>query len=155
MANTIIRDATIDDIPAIVAMGRAFHGEAACSDIVAWDDESAAITARNLIEGDDGILIVATIEGESVGMAGGLVHPLYFNHHHRTGQELFWFCPPEHRVGIGMLMLDRLEGAALRLGAQSWSMIALDTVRPQAIGALYRRRGYRASEHSYIKRLVA
>lgn len=150
-----IRQAVHADIPAVADLGARFFAEAEWSDVTEWDHESVCATLHNLIEGDGGILIVATREGVIIGMAGGLVHPAYFNCHHLTGSELFWWVEPDERGGAGRMLIDAMETAALAKGAQSWCMIALDRVRPEAVGALYRRRGYRASEHSYIKRLAA
>lgn len=149
----MIRDARHEDIPAIVAMGARFFAEAEWSDVTEWDDDSVSVTLANLIEGEGGILLVAEKDGRLVGMTGGLVHPAYFNIHHLTGQELFWWVAPEWRKGIGAEMFHRLEHEAKMRGAQSWSMIALDRVRPKAMDRVYKVSGYRCSEHSYIKRL--
>lgn len=149
----MIRPATHEDIATVAALGQRFFKEAGWSDVAEWDDASIRHTLGHLIDGEGGILLVAEHDGRIVGMTGGLVHPLYFNHSQLTGQELFWWVDPEHRKGIGAALLDRLEVEARARGASSWAMIALDKVRPEAVGAVYRRRGYRAAEHSYIKRL--
>lgn len=149
----MIRPATHEDIAVIAELGQCFFNESGWSDVAEWDDASIRQTLAHLIENEGGILLVAEHDGRIVGMTGGMVHPLYFNHAHLTGQELFWWVEPEHRKGVGAALLDRLEDEARARGAVSWAMIALDKVRPEAVGAVYRRRGYRASEHSYIKRL--
>lgn len=148
-----IRPAAVDDIPAIVRIGARFFDEAEWADVAEWDHDSICSTLRGMIADPNGIVLIAIREGVICGIAGGLVYPLYFNCNHITGQELFWWVEPEARKGVGAHLLDCLELAAMNAGAQSWAMIALDKVRPEAVGALYRRRGYRASEHSYIKRL--
>lgn len=148
-----ISDATQDDVAEVARLGRNFYEEAAWADIVEWDDASIRQTLSGLVASDDGIVLVLCREGVIKGMAGGMVYPMYFNHDHRTGQELFWWLSPDQRDGAGKALLDALEQAAGARGAESWSMIALDKLRPEALGALYRRRGYRASERSYIKRL--
>ena len=145
--------AKASDIPVIADMGARFFEEAEWSDVTEWDHDSICATLRQLIENPLGILLIATRKGVICGMAGGLVHPAYFNVHHLTGQELFWWVEPDERGGVGMELLDCLELSAMERGAKSWAMIALDRVRPNAVGALYKRKGYRASEHSYIKRL--
>jgi len=142
-----------DAIPVIAEMGSRFFAEAQWSDVTEWDHDSICATLRHLVDDPLGILLIATRKGVICGMAGGLVHPAYFNVHHLTGQELFWWVEPDERGGVGQMLLDCLELAAMERGAKSWAMIALDRVRPDAVGAVYRRRGYRASEHSYIKRL--
>lgn len=149
----MIRDATLDDIPQITKLGELFHSEAGCADIFEYNHQDTAKTLESLITGENGILLVAEVGGEVVGMCGGLAYPLYCNFAHKTGQELFWWMRPDLRDGTGRLLFDALEDRARALGCASWSMIALDTVNPDVTGRIYRRRGYRASEHIYMKRL--
>lgn len=149
----MIRNAEPGDIPAIAELGALFHIEAELGDVVGYCPESTAKTLQSLIDSPDGILLVAEQGGEIVGMTGGLAFPFYFNHAHKSGQELFWFVKPEARNGVGRLLFDAIEAEAKAAGCVSWAMIALDRVQPELTGKIYRRRGYRASEHSYIKRL--
>lgn len=148
----MIRPATPEDIPAIVAMGEKFHAEAGWADIAEYRPDDCARSIAAMIEGS-GIVLVAEREGQVVGMAGGVVGPLYFNAGHVTGQELFLYMTPGLRDGTGARLLAGLEDEARRRGCQSWIMIALDRVSPEATGRLYQRRGYRAAEHSWIRRL--
>lgn len=150
-----IREAADADVSAVAALGHRFYREAGWDDVAEWDAHSIGVTLRNMVAGEGGIVLVLEREGVIRGMAGGLVYPLYFNHTHLTGQELFWWVNPIERAGAGIALLDALETAARERGAQSWSMLALDTLRPDVVGALYRRRGYRPSERSFIKRLAA
>jgi GNAT superfamily N-acetyltransferase len=147
----MIRPATVEDVETIVDLGEIFHGQAGWADIADYVGEDCAASLTAMVESPDAIVLVAEEGGEIVGMAGGVTYPLYFNRGHRSGQELFWWVRPGCRVG-GKL-LEALEGEARLLGCQSWAMIALDKIEPELMGRLYRRRGYRASEHTYMKRL--
>lgn len=149
----MIRKAALSDIPTIVELGKEFHAEAGWGDICEYSEEDTAKTLTFMVNDDNGILFVADRDGEIVGMAGGLAHPVYFNHAHKSGQELFWWLKPGLRDGTGRLLLEAMEAEAKAIGCSSWAMIALDKVNPELTGRIYRRRGYRASEHSYIKRL--
>lgn len=149
----MIRRATLDDVPEIARLGGLFHAEAGWGDIVEYSQTDCEKTLTHLVTNDDGIVLVADRDGEIVGMCGGLCHPIYFNHAHKSGQELFWWMRPDLRDGTGRELLEAMESEARRVGCESWSMIALDKVQPEITGRIYRRRGYRASEHSYIKRL--
>lgn len=149
----MIRDATHDDIPQITKLGELFHVESGCGDIFEYSRDDTAKTLENLITGEDGILLVAERDGEIIGMCGGIAYPLYCNFAHKTGQELFWWMRPDLRDGTGRLLFDALESRARALGCHSWTMFALDTVKPELTGRIYRRRGYRPSEHNYMKRL--
>jgi GNAT superfamily N-acetyltransferase len=147
----MIRSARPEDVPAIAELGEEFHASAGWGDIAEYVRADCETSLRQMIE--IGILLVAEHEGEIVGMAGGLTFPLYFNFSHRTGQEFFWYMRPSYRNGEGARLLDALEDSAREAGCQSWIMIALDQVEPELMGRLYRSRGYRAAEHSWIRRL--
>lgn len=134
-------------------MGERFHEEAGMGEFAPFSRIDCASMLLNLIESDGGILLVAEANGALIGMAGGLVYPFYFNTAHITGQEVFWWVHPDHRKGPGRALLEALEAEAKARGCESWSMVALASVAPEAVGRLYRRRGYRPSEQSYIKRL--
>ena len=149
----MIRRATLEDVATIAALGELFHAEAGWADICEYSVEDCEKTLAFMVSDENGILFVAEVDGEIVGMAGGLAHPLYFNHAHKSGQEMFWWVKPGLRGGIGRELLDAMEDEARAIGCTSWAMIALDKVQPELTGRLYRRRGYRASEHSWIKRL--
>lgn len=149
----MIRPATQSDVPLIAEMGRNFHQAAGWGDVAEYDPESISATLAAMIDSQDMILLVAEQDGEVVGMAGGAMSPLYFNHAHRIGQELFYWINPGSRNGIGKLLLDALEAAARECGCNSWVMVALDKVNPEATGRLYRMRGYRPAEHNWIRRL--
>ena len=148
----MIRAATLDDLPAIAEMGERFHAEAGWADVAAYDRQHCIASLQAMLDGA-GVVLVAETAGKVVGIAGGLYFPLYFNHAHRTGQELFLYVEPGLRDGTGARLLTALEDAARDAGCQSWIMIALDRVSPEATGRLYQRRGYRPAEHSWIRRL--
>lgn len=149
----MIRLATPDDIPTLLEMGREFHGAAGWADITDFNPVDCAQTLANMIDVESAILLVVERDGAVVGMAGGVTTPIYFNYAHKSGQELFFWMRPDARNGEGRLLLTALENEARALGCESWMMIALDKVRPEATGALYKRNGYRLAEHGWIKRL--
>lgn len=149
----MIRRATLADVPIIAAIGERFHDLAGWHDVASYSVEDCAKTLTMMIESPEHIVLVAETLGVIVGIAGGLTFPLYFNHGHRSGQELFLYVEPGLRDGTGGKLLTALEDEARAIGCESWAMIALDKVDPELTGRLYRRRGYRASEHSWIKRL--
>lgn len=149
----MIRAAAESDIPALIEMGRRFFQASGYGDLAAFDRESFTATVQHLMAGG-GVCLVAETDGQVVGMAGALAYPFYFNADHKTGQELFWWLNPEHRGGLlGARLFAGLESWAQDQGCASFTMVALDAVRPEQVGGMYKRRGYRASEHTYIKEL--
>lgn len=149
----LIRIATAEDVSEIARLGEAFHAEAGWGDVAEYVMGDCATTLAGMVENPDALLLVVEDEGEIVGMAGAITFPLYFNASHRTAQEMFWYMKPGQRNGAGGRMLDTLETELRALGCQSSIMIALDKVNPEATGRYYRHRGYRAAEHSWIRRL--
>lgn len=149
----MIRPARIDDCAEIARLGEIFHAEAAWGDVCDYRQGDCQATLERMCEAPETILLVAERDGDLIGMAGGLISMLYFNHAHLTGQELFWWIDPQERGSIGLRLLEALENEARARGCQSWAMIALDKVDPERTARIYERRGYRASERSFIKRL--
>lgn len=149
----MIRRASADDVEIIANLGREFHEEAGWADIADYRSVDCAETLRRMVDAEGALLLVAEDNGEIVGMAGAVLFPLYFNAAHLTAQELFWWIKPGLRNGEGGRLLDAMENEVRARGCESMIMIALDRVNPDATGRLYRRRGYRASEHSWIRRL--
>ncbi len=140
----MIREATADDIPAIMEMGKRFADDAGVTAQVGWDDESVTATLHHLIDSDDGILLV----GDN-GMIGGLIYPHPYNRAVRVFQEFFWRS--EGREGL------RLYKAAINqakaMGASLGVMIATDEMEPEATGRLYERLGYQPAERHYMRKL--
>ena len=148
----MIREATLDDCREIAKKGERFFREAGWGDVAEYRVDDCERTLRHLVTSDDGILIVADVGGV-VGMAGGMVSPLYFNFSHKTGQELFWWTAVNAPLRTGLQLLDAMEDAARAKGCHSWVMMSLDKMNPAIMARMYRKRGYRPSEHSFIKRL--
>lgn len=147
----IVRTATHDDIPAIAKLGAAFHAQAQWSDVFDYNEGDCAASLSALMASDAFICIVAD-GGEIEGMAAGVVSPVYFNHGHVSGEELFWWVSDKAAPMTGMRMLTALEGEAKAKGCQSWQMKSIARLNGDRMGRVYARRGYRPSEHTFIKR---
>ncbi len=146
----MIRRATLDDIPEIARLGRKFHEQAGWSDIFEYDEADCTASLTNMMAFGGFICVVA---GEPIhGMAAGLCVPVYFNQSHLSGEELFWWVGDDAPQMTGIRLLDALESAAKALGCQSWQMKSLAKLGGDRMAKLYQRRGYRASESTFIKR---
>lgn len=146
-----IRHATLADLPEIARLGRKFHAQAGWSDMFGYDEGDCA---KSLAAFMDTGLFICLVAGEPIcGMAGGMMSPVYFKHDHLSGEELFWWVDDDAPQMTGVRLLDALENAARERGCGSWQMKSLARLGGERMDALYERRGYRASERSFIKRL--
>ena len=136
----MIRRAGIEDIPALLEMGRAFADEAGVTARIGWDDESVSDLLKALIESEDGIVLVS-----ERGMIGGYVAAHPFNRNVRMFVELFWRAEDGH----GLALLKAAEAQSEALGAVKSVMVAMDGM--ERTSRLYGRLGYALCEAQYMK----
>jgi GNAT superfamily N-acetyltransferase len=106
-----------------------------------------------MIGGDNAILLVAKVGRDTVGMAGAMVFPAYWNAAVTIGQETFFWVMPNHRGAVGPMMMAALENEARKRGARTFLMVSLQALRPDAVAKLYKRAGYLPLEYSFWKAL--
>lgn len=146
----MIRKATPEDIPRLVAMGTRFLTETVYCGRVLVNPDAMARTLTLLLASDVGGLFVSEQDGTVTGMIGLLVfeHPFTGQ---LAAQELFWWVEPEHRAGGNALrLLKRGEQWAAAAGAHHVHMIAPTA----AVGQLYERLGYGYLETGYQKAIA-
>lgn len=147
----MIREATEADIPAIARLGAEFHAAAGWADIFAYSVADCETSLGQLMGLDSFICLVAETD-RIVGMTAGIVCPVYFNRAHLSGEELFWYVSEDAPQMTGLRLLEALESAAKAKGCQSWQMKSLAKLGGERMDRVYRRRGYRPSESTFIKR---
>lgn len=147
----MIRPATVEDISTITALGERFHTEAQWGDVFAYSAEDCAKSLTALIARDDFICLVAD-EGGVVGMTAGVLSPVYFNHAHVSGEELFWWVSDDASQMAGIRLLSALEAEAKARGCHSFQMKSIARLNGDRMAKVYAHRGYRPSEHTFIKR---
>lgn len=145
----MIRPATIDDVPRIVDMARRFYDASGYADLFGpMAQESAAGLA--IITMESGVMLVAEVDGDVVGMACLHVEPFLFNPERTIASELAWWIEPEHRGGmLAARMLKAINEACEARGAVP-RMATLAGSPPQA-EALLNRAGYRLTERYYTR----
>jgi GNAT superfamily N-acetyltransferase len=144
----MIRNATHDDIPAIVEMSRKFYATTSYADWAAFCPDTVADLSRMLI--DTGVMLVYGSE-RPVGMVGLVVAPFMFNASQTAAYEVVWWVEPEaQNQGAGKALLAAIEPACKAKGCAAIQMIHLHNSPPQA-AALYERMGYGHTESSYTK----
>lgn len=149
VALLMIRPATLDDLEKIAELGEEFHAEASWADVAPYNAGDCRQALAVILA--QGVILVAEDGGEIVGMAGGLIFPLYFNHAHLTGSEMFLWVRPDRRGSLGVRLLDAMEQAARAKGCASWGMALMASLNPEKTEQFYLRRGYRPHERTYLK----
>lgn len=149
----MIRKAVPEDIHAILAMGQAFFEETGWDRHADFDARSFAYSCGLIM--DHGVFLVAERDGQPVGMVAAGIAPAYWNRNLLTGSELFWYCQPEFRKGLGGKLMDALETELRARGVFLASMSAEEGLRAEALGRLYRQRQYFPSERLFWKVLAA
>lgn len=150
----MIRDATQEDAQRLAEMGADFFKEAGLEDRgVTFDVESFLTFCGGLAS--VGVLLVAEKDEAVVGMIGLVVMPAYWNVNVRLAQEAFLWVDPAHRKGVGRMLLEEGEKRALAMGAVLSSMVSEHGLRGDAVGQLFRRKGYAPAETVFWKRLAA
>lgn len=141
-AGAPIREASHDDIPAMLAMAERFACKAGIEETVGFCVDSVAALLAGLIDNPDGVALI----GEN-SMAGGFVFAHPFNAAHRIGHEMYWYS--EGREGLKLI--QSLEAAFRERGADSVAMATLDALGADSLQKFYLRRGYRPLDRNFIK----
>jgi GNAT superfamily N-acetyltransferase len=149
----MIRMATVNDIPSLLAMGRSFFDASGYSSITSFDKESAKETFEGLISNPLAVIFVKEVAGEVVGTIAGILCPFFFNLDHLHGQEFFWWVDPDHRGNAGRELRERLEEWASERNAKSFAVAALCALNADSVSKIYARAGYAPSDITFIKGL--
>lgn len=131
----MIRSATVEDMPRLLAWGKAFHkasGQPFRFDPVAVEGFLTGLMGN-------GAVIVS-----DTGMIGGVLSPAYCDPEWIMAVELFWWAERD-----GLALLRAFEDWAAERGASEVRMTSLAAL-PRADGIL-RRKGYAPAEISYQK----
>lgn len=144
----MIREATLEDIPALLPMAEKFIALAWGRVGVPYDQETCENVLVGLIAADDGILLVAD---ELDAMIGVVIHCWHFNKNVATATELFWWAEPSSKAA--MPLWQEAERRAEEKGAKTFNMGLQTHLRANALGRLYQRRGYVQSEQIFITEL--
>ena len=144
----MIRIATLDDIPAIVALGSRSMVDGPYANRGADNPEQSEKLARYNIE-QAGKVLLWIEDWQAVGMLGFVI----FNHHFRgecTCQELAWYVLPEHRAGgAGIKLFWEAQKMAKEAGAKRIQFSAPN----EQVGAIYKRYGFEQIEVCYERTL--
>jgi len=137
----VIREATIDDVPRLIELGRCFHA-ASPYNAMEYDASRVKQTLESVLE--SGIVVVS---GNPVdGMAAAIKAPMWFTDG-LAAQELFLWGSQ----GKGLRMA--LEAWASAEGCETFSMVCLENERTPTLVRMYRMAGYHPTERHFVKAL--
>lgn len=144
-----IRPATLDDVPAVVAMSERFYATTSYAQWAAFDPVTVESLAANLA--DNHVMLLAEADGVACGMVGLFVAPFMFNADKLAAYEVVWWVNPEAQGrGAGKALLAAIEPACKARGVDSIQMVHLASSPPQA-AEIYARMGYAHTESSWTK----
>lgn len=118
--------------------------------MTAYDVDIAAASLLKMVEHESCFIYIAEDAGQIVGMIGAIASQIWFSKD-TLATELFWYVKPDCRGGIGGKLLDALEAGLRAKGVAAESMTTVDKLKSLEI--YLKRRGFRPSEHSFIRRL--
>ncbi|TYL43910.1 GNAT family N-acetyltransferase [Dickeya sp. ws52] len=144
----MIRPATKDDIPALVALGLQMHHESRYR-VFSFDEEKCTALAEQLIDVPFGVVLVAEHGGVIVGWMGGGIAEQWFSHD-RLAFEYGVFISKEHRGGsAGCRLVKAFIQWAKDTGATEIRMGITTGVNEDRTGALYQKLGFARAGQLY------
>jgi len=138
----MIREANYFDIPKIVRLAEEFAEESKVREVVGFDKEAIKTLATNLINDDNGIVLV----GQD-SLLAGIVSPHPFNPEVKVFIEFMWRAKDKE----GLALLKEAEKLAKEKGAKLSTMMGLSSMPD--ITKLYNRLGYVQTETTFVKEL--
>mgnify|MGYP000918724954 CR=1 FL=1 len=138
----MIRNATHEDVNRMVELGALMHAESKFR-AYSFDPWKLAATIGALIDGEDGIAIVAEEDGEIVGGFIGFLSEHYFGRD-KASYDLALFLQPEHRVGTLAMRLIRAYIKVAKEKGASEVVIANSTgVAKERVARLFEHAGFK------------
>lgn len=148
----IIRHAALEDVPALVALGRDMHDESPRFRGLPYDETQVTYVGRNLIENEDGLVLVAEHDGQLAGMLAGVaVQHFFCAEFYAT--DLVFYVVPEHRGSSAAFRLLAQWRTHWRSRGVTELVLGVSTeVHPERTMRLYERLGYRRSGGIMVSR---
>jgi GNAT superfamily N-acetyltransferase len=145
---------TIQDVEEYLVLLKKFHSKSTINNFADFNYDSCKTFLLACLENPDILILCCKNNNKIVGIAGGLLFPLYFNHNYKVVQELWWWVEEEYRGSCcGKIMYAELEKWAKEKQANGMFMIALEDQRIDGMVKLYRRKGFVGTERTFIKEL--
>lgn len=142
-----IYQATVSDIPRIVAMGTDFLRSSDYRHTYLESPAHIAALAQRLIESPEGDVLLLVVADRIVGMIGIMAYDHFISGQRTAGEVVYWVDPSAR--GNGLRLLRAAEQWARTQGAEVMQMIS-PTPR---VDELYQRLGYMPIERTFQRTL--
>jgi len=151
--NTIIvRNAVEADLPIYLQLSADFHAASPMQRVCEFEPDGFKEFVLGAMDNPDICILAAELNGEIVGITGGIIYPLYFSPSHKVAQELWWWLTPAARgSGVGNKMFKHLQLWSKERGAKTIFMIALEDERAEKMEKVYCRAGFEPMERTFMK----
>lgn len=147
-----VREATDADLLEYLKLSADFHAASPMQRVCEFEPEGFKEFVLAAIDNPDICILLAELNGEIVGITGGIVYPLYFSPSHKVSQELWWWLTPAARgSGVGNKMFKHLQLWSKERGAKTIFMIALEDERAEKMEKVYCRAGFEPMERTFMK----
>lgn len=144
---TTIREATTEDVPAIVTMAQHFVQQTSYASCVPSDAGHLQKVTEQLLA--VGVVFVAERDGDLIGMLAGLAYPHYMTSRQTASESAWWVEPSARGARIAHALLDAFESWAQARGAQC---VEIGSWHPR-LDRFYQRLGYAPGERIFRKEL--
>jgi len=147
------REATQEDIPAIVALGAQFHASADYG--FAYTPAKIERVLKHMISSQNDLVLVSDGTGGTV--TGVLLGTCYENlwGTDLIASELAWWFDPSSRGGRAAIhLVQDFEKWAVAKGCRLISLSMLENLKGGAVSRLYSRMGYKQREATFLKTLA-
>jgi GNAT superfamily N-acetyltransferase len=138
----IIKKATIDDLPVIIEMAKAFHRESDARKYTLTDERIKELTTLII---STGLGILAVKDGEAIGMMGAMLQKNVFFDEVMAGDYLI-YVKPEHRgTEAAQLMVDYYIHWAKTYGARCIGIDIESGINDERAINFYNKMGFRVT----------
>lgn len=148
-----LRHAGLNDVPAIVEMGRKLYEGSVYSTVKADYTRSREMIEKFIIEGNQNFLVMLSHdEGKPVGVIAAYAFQPLFSSERIATESLLWLEPEYRTSKRGNELLDAYEYWAKLIGVSVVQYGLLASADPR-LGDFYRRRGCVEVERVFYKDL--
>lgn len=145
----MIRRATKNDTARIVELCKRFYHTTEYIKFAPYNEDTIQILTEQLIA--TGLVLVACLDGEIVGVAGLVVAPFMFNFDVLTAHEVVYYVEPEAQgMGVGRDLAAAVEPFAKDMGVKAAQLVRLST-SPKQAEMLYNALSYNLTEYVHTK----